>query len=229
MHQHHVFDWSRPRLGHVSGDALWFRKIGKPESEIEKRIAVLKERAPARFSLPLTPALLSRPELVLSGAHADHVAKLATLKKASELLDVAAEPVIVADNNLAIGRFRGVEYAVDAARCERERTLAKDVDLLLQRTEDMRLVKMIRCRYHDCIELVRIEQLVDVGEDVRDIQTPCERAGLWTIVVADRDEMRTTHSRQERQMRKLCNRPRTYETEAKIRAHQFTRSTVVPG
>jgi hypothetical protein len=117
---------------------------------------------------------------------------------------------------------------MDTTGRQRKRTLAQHMNPLLQRAKNVRLVQVVRCGYDDCVELVRIEKLVYVGEDVRDVETLRESTGLWTIVVAYCDELRPAHARQQRQMRKLCNRTRTNKSEPNVGAHPFTRLTVVP-
>ncbi|HEV8260031.1 MAG TPA: hypothetical protein VGQ19_04645, partial [Burkholderiales bacterium] len=72
-------------------------------------------------------------ELVLTGAHADDPSQLSSLKKAIQLLHVAAKTVVVADHNHSL-RFLGRrENAVHTRSSERQWTLAQDVNLGQQR------------------------------------------------------------------------------------------------
>ena len=101
--------------------------------------------------------------------------------------------------------------------------------LRLECAKDVRLVKMVWCRNDYCIQLVRIEKLIDVGEDVRNSETLRESASFWSIVVADRDELCALDLRKNGKMRELCDRAGTNQSKSNIRAHSVTRPTVVPG
>jgi hypothetical protein len=100
------------------------------------------------------------------------------------------------------------------------------VNLLLERAKHVRLVQMVRRRDYDCVELVGIEQLIYVGEDVGNAKTLCQCTSFWTIVVADRDKLRTANARENRKMRELRNRSCADESKSDIRAQM--RPTVVP-
>ena len=87
-------------------------------------------------------------------------------------------------------------------------------------------MKMIRGCDYDCIELIRVEKLVDVGEDVRNAKALCKCTSFWAVVVADRDEMRAANAGENRQMRQLRYRACSNETKSDVRAQM--RPTVVP-
>ena len=90
----------------------------------------------------------------------------------------------------------------------------------------MRFMQMIWSRDYNCIELIGVEKLVDVGKDVGNAETLGECACLWAIIVADRDELRATNARKNRKMRKLRYRSSTDEAKPDVRAQ--IRPTVVP-
>lgn len=100
------------------------------------------------------------------------------------------------------------------------------MNFLLERTKHVRLMKMIRGRDYDRVELIRVEKLVDVGKDVRNAKALCKCTGFWAVVVADRDELRATNAREDRQMRELRNRSCSNKSKSDVRAQM--RPTVVP-
>jgi hypothetical protein len=116
VNDHRVFDSARPaRAIHVRANANRLRKIGHPQSKIDEWITVLEESSAARFRSSETPAGAAARELVLTRPHSDQPTELATLKKAIELLDIAAESMVVADDHLPSRRFCGGEDALDSS------------------------------------------------------------------------------------------------------------------
>jgi hypothetical protein len=93
----------------------------------------------------------------------------------------------------------------------------------------VRLVQVIRSTDYDCVELVSVEQLVDVREEITNSKSLRECLRLRTVIVADRDKLSSAHAGEQRKMRKLGNRSCSNESNPKVRAHQLTRLTVVPG
>ena len=75
--------------------------------------------AGARLSLSEPPALLSRLELVLTGAHADDSSQLSALKKSIELLHVASKAVVVADHYHPVRLFCRSQYSLHSTGGER--------------------------------------------------------------------------------------------------------------
>jgi hypothetical protein len=88
---------------------------------------------------------------------------------------------------------------------------------------------MIRSADYDCIELIGVEQLVDVREEITNSEPLRECLRLRTVIVADGDKLSSAHAREQREMRELRNRSCSNESNPKVRAHQLTRLTVVPG
>ena len=100
------------------------------------------------------------------------------------------------------------------------------MNFLLERPQHVWLVKVIRSRNNHGVELIGIEELVDICEDVRYSKSLRERLRLRTIIVADRDKLRTTNARKHRKVRELCYRSRANKTKPDIRAQMCP--TVVP-
>jgi hypothetical protein len=134
--------------------------------------------------------------------------------------------MIVPDNDLSIRCRSGRENAVHTSRSQRKRPLAQNVNFLLERTKHMRLMKMIRGRDYDCIELIRVEELVNVSEDVRNAKALCKCTSLGAVVVADGDELRAANARENRQVRELRYRSCSNQSKSDVRAQ--IRPTVVP-
>ena len=57
-------------------------------------------------------------------------------------------------------------------------------DLRGERREHVRLVQVVRRRDDHRVELVELEQVLDVGEDVGNVEAVGERARLRRVVVA---------------------------------------------
>lgn len=74
------------------------------------------------------------------------------------------------------------------------------MNALLQRTQYVGFVQVVRGRDDYRIEFVGIEQLVDISKDVGDPEALGECACLGSVVVADRDEFRATETRKKWQM-----------------------------
>lgn len=134
--------------------------------------------------------------------------------------------MIVSHDDFAICSSCCREDPFYSAGSQRQRSLAKNVDLLLQRAKHVRLVEMIRGCDHNRIELIGVEQLVYVGKDVGNAKPLRERTSLWTIVVADRDKLRASNARQHWKMRELRYRSSADEAKPDVRAQM--RPTVVP-
>jgi hypothetical protein len=166
-------------------------------------IAVLEECSSASFGSPESPARATARELILACAHADQAAKLATLQKAVELLNVAAETMIVADHDLAARLLCRGQYTLHPARGQRQRPLTQHVDFRFQSAKNMGLVQVVRRSNHDRIDLIELEQILEISEHVGDLQPFGDRAGLRSVVVAERDELRALELRQDRKMSEL--------------------------
>src|ERR1700737_3696176 len=65
---------------------------------------------------------------------------------------------------------------------------------------------MIRRGDHDCIDLIELQQILEIGERVRDLESLRDRAGLGAIVVAKRDELRSFDFREHGEVRELSYR-----------------------
>ena len=87
---------------------------------------------------------------------------------------------------------------------------------LLQRAKHVGLMQMIRSRDYNCIETLSVEKLVDVREDVGNFQSLRESTCFRSIVVADGDELRTAHLREQGEMRELRDSTSTDKSKAKI-------------
>jgi len=72
------------------------------------------------------------------------------------------------------------------------------VNFLLESAKHVRLMQVIRRSDDNCVESFGVEQLVDIGEDVRDFQSLSERTGFGAIIVADRDKLDPAHLREQR-------------------------------
>src|SRR4051812_39349287 len=145
MHDHRVFDGVRaPSTIEVRRHAHRLGKIRDPERKIDERIAVLEEGAAAGLWTPVPPTRATAGELILPRPDPDQPAQLAALQEPIKLLNVAAESVVVADDYFATSLLRRGENSLDTARCQRERTLAQNIDLRLERPQNVGLVKMVR-------------------------------------------------------------------------------------
>ena len=209
----------------MRGDTRRLGKICEPEGEVEERIAVFEERPSSGFRFVVSPAL-HRSELILAGTHSNDATELAALKKSRELLNVASKAMIVSDDDFAIGSGSSSENALHTTGRERQRSLAKHVNFLLERAQHVRLVQVVRSCDDDCIELVGVEKLVDVREDVGNTKTLGERTSFWTVVVTDRDKLRAANAGENRKMRQLRYRSRANKSKSDVRAQMCP--TVVP-
>ncbi len=196
VNEHHVLHRAGARLVHVRRDPHRIGKIGKPEGKVEQRISVLKESSAASFGLVVAPSLY-RPELVLPRSHAQNAAELGPVQKSRELLYVAAEAMVVSDDHFSVGRSGRCKNPFHSARCQRQWPLAQHVNALLQRTQYVGFVQVVRGRDDYRIEFVGIEQLVDISKDVGDPEALGERPCLGPVVVADRNKLRATETRQQ--------------------------------
>ncbi len=113
----------------------------------------------------------------------------------------------------------------------------------------MWLVQMIRGRDHNGIGPIVLEQLLHVGEYIRNTESLRQRASLNAVVVANGDKRRSLDLREKRQMRQLSDRPGADERNPEVRrrrsvgcvdrltttrspwppSRQSMRPTVVPG
>src|SRR5258706_1203180 len=66
----------------------------------------------------------------------------------------------------------------------------------------------------DRVNLVELEQILDVGEHVGNLQPLGYRAGLGSVVVAESDELCALELGQDGKVCELCDRPRPDEAEA---------------
>jgi len=121
--------------------------------------------------------------------------------------------MIVSDDDLPARLFGGGQNPLDAPRCERERTLAQHVDLGFERAEHVRLVKVIRRSDYHRIDLIQLEQILEIGEHVGDLEALRDRARLGPIVVAKRDELGAFDFREHREVRELRYRSSADEPE----------------
>src|SRR5437773_5616047 len=80
----------------------------------------------------------------------------------------------------------------------------------------MRLVQVIGCGNYDGVHLIELEQILDVGEHVGDLQSLRDGTCLRSVIVAERNELGAFELGQHRKMRKLRDRPRADEAEADI-------------
>ena len=80
-------------------------------------------------------------------------------------------------------------------------------------------MQMIRRRDDDRVQLVELEQILDVGEDVRHSEPVSERAGLGTVVVAEGHELRAAHFREYGNMCDLRDGPDAHDADANGRLH----------
>ena len=208
---------------------------------------MLEERPASRLCFAKPPPLLACAKLVMSCTHAEDSAQLASLKKASELLHVAAESMIISHHHHSFGRLRRSENAIYTRRCQRKRPLTENVHLRFERTQNVGLVQVIRGGDDDGVEPVVLQQLVDVGEHVRNAKPLRQSAGLWPVVVANRDEGGAFDFRQHGQVGELRDGARSdkrYPTFGQRRSldldevaarrrlpssSQSIRLTVVPG
>jgi hypothetical protein len=78
----------------------------------------------------------------------------------------------------------------------------------------VRLVKVIRRRDHDGIDLIELQEILKIRENVRDLEALGDRARLGPIVVAKGDELRSLDLREHGKMRKLRYRPSSDEPES---------------
>src|ERR1700674_4707444 len=103
--------------------------IGQPQREIHQRVSMLEERPTARLRASEAPARSRARKLILTGSHAHHATELASLQKAIQLLDIGAESMFVSNDDLPARLFGGCQNPLDAARFERQWTLAQHIDL----------------------------------------------------------------------------------------------------
>src|SRR5256885_1147634 len=175
---------------------------------------MLEKGAAPCFGTPESPPGAASSELILARPHPDQSTQLPALKEAVELLHVAAEAVIVSHDNLTPRLLGCSENPFDATRRQRQRTLTQHVDLRLERAQHVRLVQMVGCGDDDCVNLVELEEILDVGKDVRNLHSLGDGARLRTIVITEGDELRAFDLRNSRQMCELCDRPGADEAES---------------
>src|SRR3954464_6554484 len=78
----------------------------------------------------------------------------------------------------------------------------------------MRLVKMIRRSDYHRIDLVQLQQILDVGENVRHFQTLGNGARLRPVVIAKGDQLRSLDLGEHRQVCELRDRSRADQSKA---------------
>ncbi len=134
--------------------------------------------------------------------------------------------MIVAYYDLAICMGRCRKDSLHAARRQRQWALAKHVNFLLERAQHVRLVQVVGSGDYNCIELIGVEKLVDIGEYVGNTETLGERAGFGAVIVADSDKLGATNSRKHGKVRQLRDRSCADKTKPDVRAQM--RPMVVP-
>src|SRR5947209_10833532 len=164
---------------------------------------MLEERTAARFGTSETPASASAGELILPRAYADQSAQLTALKESIELLDIAPEAMVVADDYLPARLLCRRENPFHTARGQRQRPLAQNVHLGLERAQHVRLVQVVRRSDDDRVDLVELQQILDVGEHIGDLHSLGDRTCLGAVVVTERDELRPFDLGQRRQVGEL--------------------------
>jgi hypothetical protein len=87
-----------------------------------------------------------------------------------------------------------------------------------QRTQHMRLVKMVRCGDDYRVHLIGLEELLDVREDAGNSESSRESPCLWTVVVADGGQLRTSKPGERWKMRQLGDCSRTNQSDADVGA-----------
>ena len=147
--------------------------------------------------------------------------KLAAVDETRERLHVGAIAMIVRHRHDAVGARGGGENSFDSARVQRQRALAQHVLARRQRAQRMRLVEMVRRGDDDRVERVLLEQILDVGVDVGDAEAIGERARFRPVVVAERDELRAAHLRQDRQMGDLRDGSRADDADSNGLLHEI--------
>ncbi len=222
LREERVFHGARaaPPL-HVRGDSNGIGILGQPEREVEQRNAVLEKGAAAGLGAAKTPAVGRTLPAKRAGAYADDAPQLAAVDETRQRLDVGAIPVIVRHSHDAIRARGGGENSFDSPRVQRQRALAQHVLARGQRAQRVRLVEMVRRGDDDRVERVLLEQILDVGVDVGDAETVGERARFRPVVVAERDELRAAHLRQDRQMRDLRDGSRADDADSNGLLHGF--------
>src|SRR6266496_6655756 len=80
----------------------------------------------------------------------------------------------------------------------------------------MRLVQVVRCGNDDRIDLIELEEVLEVGEHIRDLEPFRDRACFRSVVVTERNELRAFDLREHGQMRQLRNCPSADEPEADV-------------
>ena len=158
--------------------------------------------------------------MVRTRSQRNHLAQLSALDEASERLDVRAIPMVVRDAHHSPGLGRGRENALHAARRQRQWTLTQYVPLCRERAQDVRLVEVIGRRDDDRVEIIELEEVLDVGEDVGNVESVGERAGLRAVVVADGRELSAAHLGEHRQVRQLGDSARSHDPNANCVCHR---------
>ena len=119
--------------------------------------------------------------------------------------------MIVAHNDHSSRLFCRCKDSLDTLRGKRERSLAENVNLGAECTQNVRLVEVIGRRNHNRIDPILLEQLFHVRVDIGHTEPLRQRAGLYTVVVADGDQRRSLDLREERKMRQLGDRSGAHE------------------
>ena len=157
---------------------------------------MLEEHAATSLRPAGSPPFRGTAGVVCTRPDPDHAPELPTVEKAVERLHVAPEPVIVGDDDFAVGPCRRRQDALDATHGERQRSLAQDVLLPGEHAQHVRFMQVRRGGDDNCIErvgFVGFEQIIDVGEHIGDPQAVRQRARLGAIAVADRDQLHAAH------------------------------------
>jgi len=136
--------------------------------------------------------------------------------------------MIVGDDDLPVSALGSGQDPLDTARGQRQRSLAEHVQLRRQRGQHVRLVQVVRRRDHHRVQLVALQQLLDVGEDVGNVEAVGERTRFRPIVVAERDEAHALGTGDGGKVRELRDRPRADHRKPNL-AHCAPPPAVRPG
>jgi hypothetical protein len=131
--------------------------------------------------------------------------------------------VIVPHRHLLLHARGGGEDAVHAARGERERPLAENMEFRRECTENVRFVQMVRGHDDDRVELRAVDQVLDIREHVGDAEALRDLARLHAVGIAERHELRALELGERGQVRDLGDRARSDEADADGRIHRSVR------
>src|SRR5262249_24127209 len=135
-------------------------------------------------------------EVIGSRAKTRELPELTALDESRKRLNVRSIAMVVRDGDGALRACCGREDALDAARCQRQRTLAQHVQLRGQRAQHMRLVEMVRRSDHYGVQRVQLEKILDVRKHIWNAESIREPARLGAVVVTNRNQRRPSHLRE---------------------------------